>query len=85
MKSFLQKRQTSKTAIAKPFSKVSNKKKISNKQFHLCEGKIVLKKVKNSINSQTNIKSSGGDSVTTKFFKHPSNKVTFYVYQQFPI
>ena len=81
MKSFILKRQTSKTAIAEPFSKISNKKKISNKQFHHCEGKIVLKKVTNSINSQTNIKSSGNDSVTTKFYKHLSNELTFNVYQ----
>ena len=50
-------------------------------QFHHCEGKIVLKKVTNSVNSQTNIKSSGNDSVTTKFYKHLSNELTFNVYQ----
>ena len=44
-------------------------------------GKIVLKKVTNSVNSQTNIKSSGNDSVTTKFYKHLSNELTFNVYQ----
>ena len=81
MKSFIQKRQPSKTVIAEPFRKISNKKKISNKQFHHCERKIVLKKVTNSINSQTNIKSSGNDSVTTKFYKHLSNELTFNVYQ----
>ena len=31
MKSFIQKRQTSKTAIAELFSKISNKKEISDK------------------------------------------------------
>ena len=40
MKSFTLKRQTPKTAIAEPFSKISNEKKISNKQFHHCEGKL---------------------------------------------
>ena len=34
MKSFKQKRQTSRTAIGEFFSKISNKRKISNKQFH---------------------------------------------------
>ena len=34
MKSFIQMRQTSKIAIAELFSKISNTKKISNKQFH---------------------------------------------------
>ena len=43
--------------------------------------KSVLKKVTNSINSQTNIKSSGNDSVTTKFYKHLSNELTLNVYQ----
>ena len=72
--------QTSKTVIAEPFSKISNKRKISSKQFHHCERKIVLKKVTNSINSQTNIKYSGNDSVTTKFYKHLSNELNFIVY-----
>ena len=51
MKSFIQNRQTSKTAIAEIFSKISNKKKISNKQFQHCEAKIFLEKVTKSINS----------------------------------
>ena len=67
MKSFIQKRQTSKTAIAELFSKISNKKKISNKQFHHCEANIFLEKVTKSINSQTNMKSSGNDSLTANF------------------
>ena len=40
MKSFKQKRQTFRTAIAEFFSKISNKRKISNKQFHHCEANI---------------------------------------------
>ena len=51
MKSFIQNRQTSKTAIAEIFSKISNQKKISNKQFQHCEAKIFLEKVTKSINS----------------------------------
>ena len=67
MKSFIQKRQMSKTAIAELFSKISNKKKISNKQFHHCQANIFLEKVTKSINSQTNMKSSGNDSLTANF------------------
>ena len=55
---------------------MSNKKKILNKQYHHCEGKIVLKKVTNSINSQTNIKSSGKHPS-----KHLSNEPNFNFYQ----
>ena len=69
MKSFIQKRQTSKTAIAELFSKISNKKEISDKQFHHCEANIFLNKVTKSINFQTNIKSSGNNSLTAKFYK----------------
>ena len=72
MESFIQKRETAKTAIAELFNKIlnqiSNKKKISNKVFHHCEAKIFLKEVTKSINSETNIKSSGYDSLTTKFY-----------------
>ena len=67
MKSFIQKRQTSKAAIAELFSKISNKKKISNKQFHHCQANIFLEKVTKFINSQTNMKSSGNDSLTANF------------------
>ena len=66
-KSSIQKRQTSKAAIAELLSKISNKKKISNKQFHHCEANIFLEKVTKSINSQTNMKSSGKDSLTRNF------------------
>ena len=75
MKSFKQKRRTSRTAIGEFFSKISNKRKISNKQFHHCEANIFLKKVTKSINSQTNIKFSGNDSLTAKFYKHLSNEL----------
>ena len=65
LKSFIQKKQTYKTAIAEFFGKTYNKKKISNKKLHRCEGKIFLGKVTKS-NSQINIKSSGNDSLTAK-------------------
>ena len=42
---------------AELFSKISNRKKISNKQFHHFETSIFLEKVAKSINSQTNFKS----------------------------
>ena len=75
----LQKRQTSKTAIEELFSEISGKKEISNKQFHHCEAKIFLEKFTKSINSQTNTKSSGNDSLTTKFYKQLSNELFFIV------
>ena len=33
------------------------------------------------MNSQTNIKSSGNDGLTTKFYKHFSNELSFNIYQ----
>ena len=48
-------------------------KKISNNQFHHCEASIFLEKVTKSIDSQTNIKSSGNDGVTAKLYKRVSN------------
>ena len=80
MKSFIQKRQASKTAIAELFSKISNKNKISNKRFRHCEANIFLKKVTKSINSQINVKSSGNDSVTAKFYKQISNELSPILY-----
>ena len=64
LKTVMKKRykQTSKTAIAELFSKIFNKKEISNKQFHHCEANIFLEKVTKFINSQINIKSS--DKIT---------------------
>ena len=54
----------------------SNKKKILNKQFHHCEAMIFVEKVTKSINSQTNIKLSGNDSLTAKFCKPLSNELS---------
>ena len=72
LKTFIQKRP----AIAKHLSKTYNKKKISNKQFHHCEANIVLENVSKSINSQTNIKSSGNDSLIAKLYKRVSNELS---------
>ena len=69
LKSFIQKTQTYKTAFAELFRKTYNKKKISNKRFHHCEATIFLHKVTKYINSQTNIKSSGNNSLTAKLYK----------------
>ena len=83
---FIQKRQTTRTAIAELFNKnlnkISNKKKISNKEFHHCEANIFLKEVTKFINSQTNTKSSGYDSLTTRFyFQYLLNELSHNVYQ----
>ena len=75
-KSFIQKRQTSKTSIVELFSKISNKNKISDKQFHHCETNIFLERVTKSLNSQTNIKPSSNDNLIAKFYKQPSNELS---------
>ena len=71
----LQKRQTSKSAIDELFSKLSNKKEMSNTQFHHCEANIFLENFTKSINPQTNIESSGNDSLTAKFYNQLSNEL----------
>ena len=75
-KTFIKKGQTYKTVIAELFTKTYDKKKITNKQSHHCEPNIFLEKVRKSINSQTNIKSSGNDSLTTKLYKRVSNELS---------
>ena len=55
MKSFIQKKQTFERAVAELFSNISNKMKISSKQFHHCKANIFLAKVPKSINSQIKI------------------------------
>ena len=82
MKSFIQKRQTSKTAIDELFSEISNNKEIANKQFNHCQENIFLEKVTKSIISQTNIKFPGNDSLTAKLYKHLSNELSFNMYYQ---
>ena len=59
---------TSKTTISELLSKSPNRKKISDEQFHLHKAKISLVEVTKSINSQTNNKSSGNDSLTAEFY-----------------
>ena len=61
--------------------------KIPNKQFHHWEANIFLEKVRKSINSQTNIKSSVNDSLTVKFLQILSHRIdwdfTFSALQTF--
>ena len=64
---------TSKKATAELFNKISNRKKISNKQFHRWE-------VTKSINSPTNIKCPANDSLTTNFIN-----LSFNFYLLYPI
>ena len=71
----LQKRQSFKTAIAELFSKIFNKKEISNKQFHHCKTNIFLAKFTKSINPETSIKSLGNDSLRAKFYKQIQNEL----------
>ena len=72
----------SKAATAELFSEISNRKKISNKQFHHCEATNFLEEVAKSINFQIldryqkSIKSPGNHSLTSKFYKHLSNELT---------
>ena len=66
LKTFIQERQTYKTATVEHFSKTYKEKKISKKQFQV---NVFLEKVAKSINSQTNIKSSSNDSLTAKLYK----------------
>ena len=53
-----------------------NKTKIWTKQFHQCGDNIFLEIFLKSINSQTNIKSSGNDSLTAKLYIRVSNELS---------
>ena len=74
------KETSSKTATPEIIStistSVSNRKKIWNKQFQHCEANNFLEKVIKFINSQTNIKSPGNDSLTAKFYIYLSNELS---------
>ena len=56
-------------------SKICNRQKTSDEQFHICVAKIHLDEVTKSINSETKNKSSGNDGLTAEFYKHFSNKL----------
>ena len=58
------------------FRKVSNRKKISNEHFNLCEAEIFLDVIIKFINSETNNKSPCIDGLTAEFYKRFSNELT---------
>ena len=60
----------SKTAATEFYSTISNRKKISNKQFHHYKANNFLERVTKSINSQTNIKPQSSNSLTANFYEH---------------
>ena len=72
----LQKKETiSKNATTEFLSKIRNRKKKSNIQFNLCEAKISLDEIIESINSQTNSKFPGSNGLTAELYLHFSNKL----------
>ena len=64
-------------------SKISNRKKISNEHFNLCEAETFLDEIIKSIKSQKNNKSPGNDGLKAISYKDFSNElapVLLYVY-----
>ena len=59
-------KKTSAAATTKFLSKISNRKKISNEHFNLCETEISLDEIIKSINFETN-KYPGNDGLTAEF------------------
>ena len=68
-------KETSTVATNEFLCKICNRNKISNEYFSLCEAEISLDEIIKSINSETNNKSSGNDSLTAEFYKHFSNEL----------
>ena len=66
---------TSTTATSEFVCKISNRKKISNEHFNLCEAEISLDEIIKSINSETNNKPPGNDGLTAEFYRHFSNEL----------
>ena len=64
------KKTISKTATIESFSKMPNRKKVSNERFNLCEAKIWLNEIIKSTNSQTSNNSPGNDGLTAEFYKN---------------
>ena len=56
-------------------SKISNRKKISNEHFNLCEAEISLDEIIKFINFETNYKSPGNYGLTAEFYKHFPNEL----------
>ena len=67
-------KQTLTVATTEFFSKISNRKKISDELFNLCETEISIDETIKSINSDIENKSPGKDSVTAEFFNHFSSE-----------
>ena len=66
---------TSTTTTSEFVCKISNRKKISNEHFNLCEAEISLDEIIKSINSETNNKPPGNDGLTAEFYRHFSNEL----------
>ena len=58
---------TSTAATTEFVCKISNRKKMSNEDFNLCEAEISLDAIIKSINSETNNKPPCNDGLTAKF------------------
>ena len=56
-------------------SKISNRKKISNEHFNLCEAEISLDEIIKFINSKTNNESPDSVGLTAEFYKQFSNEL----------
>ena len=67
--------QTFTAATIEFLRKNSWQEKIFNEHFNLCEAENSLNKIIKSINSKTNNKSPGKDSLTAEFRKHSSNEL----------
>ena len=65
--------RTSTAATTEFVGKVSNRKKISNEHFNLCEAETSLDEIIKPINSEANNKPSGNDGLKAEFYKHSSD------------
>ena len=68
-------KQTSTVATTEFLSKIPNKKNIFNEHLNLCETEISWDEIVKSINSETNNRSPGNDSLTAEFYKDFSNEL----------
>ena len=67
--------RTSTAATTEFVGKVSNRKKISNEHFNLCEAETSLDEIIKPINSEANNKPSGNDGLKAEFYKHSSDQL----------
>ena len=66
---------TSTAATTEFVCKISNRKKMSNEDFNLCEAEISLDAIIKSINSETSNKPPGNDGLTAEFYRDFSNEL----------